>query len=94
MKLANGRAKLEQWVRDKSAKLADMKLGLAEKIIDDKKDAGSGDGPLSKYQKANAALIKKLLALPAEDIVEAANATITELQAVIGDIKPGLKLAS
>src|SRR6516165_2969679 len=27
MKLAAGRSKLDQWVRDKSAKLADMKLG-------------------------------------------------------------------
>jgi len=39
---------------------------------------------LGQYEKAHTALIKKLKALDADDVVVAAERTITELNAVVG----------
>jgi hypothetical protein len=47
-----------------------------------------GDGAMGKYEKARVALIKKLAELPPEDVEDAAQRTITELQEAMAAMKP------
>ena len=59
MKLANARPKIEEKLKAKSATMADLTLTQAERLADDDDDKEQ-PGPLGKYEKAKAALIKKL----------------------------------
>ena len=87
MELANGKQKLEQKLRDdKSVTLSDLTLAQALRLIQDDPPP-EGDGSLGKYQKAQATLIKKLAALPTDDVVEAAQQTIAAVQKVIDKVK-------
>jgi Protein of unknown function (DUF3102) len=86
MNLAAGKSKLEQYLRDKSAKLADMNLSQAEQVLAGKR-ASEGKGAYSGYQSAQTALLKKLEALPSEDRSTHAQATIDELQKVLETVK-------
>jgi Protein of unknown function (DUF3102) len=93
MLLASGKQKL---LGLKPDIVSDLTLTGALRLVQgkaDKKDDGTGD--LGKYLKAQKSLIeKKLKKLPPEDVEEAAELTIAELQAVIDTIKPPLAKAS
>jgi hypothetical protein len=93
--IANGKIRIDKWLRDKSATMADLTLVKAEEIASGKSTSGGGDsGALGNYQKTQGQLIKKLRKLPSEDMAEAANATIAELHAVVADLKPAVKNAA
>jgi hypothetical protein len=64
---------------------ADLTLNQALRQVkgDDPKD----DGPASRYDKAQATLIKKLGKLLPEDVEDAAKRTVTELEAAVAAIK-------
>jgi hypothetical protein len=83
MECARNRQKLEAII----AGAANMTLAQALREIKPKSDRG-GDGAMGKYEKARVALIKKLAELPPEDVEDAAQRTITELQAVVASVKP------
>jgi hypothetical protein len=92
MQLAAGKQKLASV---KSDTMSDLTLTGALRFVQgtgDKKDDGSGD--LSKYDKAAAALIKKLKKLSPADIEEAARETIAELEKVVAAVKPAVKQAA
>lgn len=94
--IASGKSRIDQWLRQKSATMADLTLVKAEEIASGKSTAGSGGagGILGNYQKTQEQLIKRLRKLPSEDMAEAANATIAELQAAIAEFKPAVKNAA
>jgi Protein of unknown function (DUF3102) len=75
MKLANGKSKIEQKLRAKSATMADLTLAEAERLTED------------EYEKVQATLIKKLRGLSPEDVEEAATKTIAELERVVEAVK-------
>jgi Protein of unknown function (DUF3102) len=83
MKCARNRQKLEAII----AAAANMTLGQALREIKQKPDK-DGDGAMGKYEKARVALIKKLAELPPEDVEDAAQRTITELQEAMAAMKP------
>jgi len=66
---------------------ADFSLKWALGQLKETDDSG-GDGVLGQYEKAHTALIKRLRALDADDVVVAAERTIAELNAVVGAVKP------
>jgi len=76
MKIANNRDKLDVL---KSAANANLTVGRALQAIKGKSGNERELGSMGKYEKAQATLIKKLRQLPAEDMVDAAQKTITEL---------------
>jgi hypothetical protein len=93
MKLATNRLKIEAAM--KSAPAADFSLKWALRVIDDGGDGGNEDaGSLGKYEKAQVSLIKKLRQLEPDDIEEAAQRTIAELQKVVATVKPGTRAAA
>jgi hypothetical protein len=83
MECARNRQKLEA----KIAAAANMTLHQALREIKPKPDKND-DGPMGKYNKARVALIKKLAELPPEDVEDAAQRTITELQEAVTAMKP------
>jgi hypothetical protein len=93
--IAKGKTRIDQWLREQSATMADLTLVKAEEIASGRSKAdGGGSGPLGNYQKTQGQLIKNLRKLPSDDMVAAAQATITELQAIVDGLKPGLKSAA
>jgi hypothetical protein len=80
---ARNRQKLEAII----AGAANMTLAQALREIKPKFDKGN-DGAMGKYEKARAALIKRLAELPPEDVEDAAQRTITELQEAMAVMKP------
>jgi len=84
MRLANNRHKLDAL---KSAANANLTLARALRAI--KVDQGTeGDlGSMGKYKRAQATLIKKLRQLPAEDMVDAVQRTIEELNETAATMK-------
>jgi hypothetical protein len=93
MELAAGKHKLTGLKPDT---MSDLTLIGALRIVQgtpDKQDDGTGK--LGKYLKAPNALIeKKLKKLPPEDVEEAVQLTIAELQAAVDAIKPPMAKAS
>jgi Protein of unknown function (DUF3102) len=83
MECARNRQKLEDII----AGAANMTLAQSLRKIKPKLDK-SNDGAMGKYEKARVALIKKLAELPPEDVEDAAQRTITELQAAVAAMKP------
>jgi len=83
MECARNRQKLEAII----AGAANMTLAQALRKIKHKLDK-DGDGAMGKYEKARVALIKKLAELPPEDVEDAAQRTITELQKAVAAMKP------
>jgi hypothetical protein len=83
MECARNRQKLEAII----AGAANMTLAKALREIKPNLDKGN-DGAMGKYEKARAALIKKLAELPPEDVEDAAQRTITELQEAVAAMKP------
>ena len=81
MKLAANRSKIEAAMKNESGADFSLKWALGQLKETDSSD---GDGVLGQYEKAHTALIKKLKALDADDVVVAAERTITELNAVVG----------
>jgi hypothetical protein len=68
----------------------DADLTLTQALRQIRNDGGSGskdDGPASRYDRAHAALIKKLAKLLPEDVEDAAKRTIAELEAAVAAIK-------
>jgi len=94
MKLAANKPKLDEKLRTKSATIADLTLTQALRLIEDKSDRNDGSGDLGKYDKAQAALIKKLKKLSPEEVEAAAQQTIQELEKVVAAVKPPLAKAS
>jgi Protein of unknown function (DUF3102) len=89
MECARNRQKLAAII----AATANMTLAAALRAIKDKPKGD--DGSLGKYEKARASLIKRLRGLSPDDIEDAANGTIAELQAVVAAIKnPASKAAA
>ena len=85
MKLAANRTKIEAAMKNEPG--ADFSLKWALGQLKETDDSG-GDGVLGQYEKAHTALIKRLRALDADDVVVAAERTIAELNAVVGAVKP------
>ena len=85
MKLAANRSKIEAAMKNEPG--ADFSLKWALGQLKETDDSG-GDGVLGQYEKAHTALIKRLRALDADDVVVAAERTIAELNAVVGAVKP------
>jgi hypothetical protein len=85
MKLAVNRTKIEAAMKNEPG--ADFSLKWALGQLKETDDSG-GDGVLGQYEKAHTALIKRLRALDADDVVVAAERTIAELNAVVGAVKP------
>jgi Protein of unknown function (DUF3102) len=83
MECARNRQRLEPII----AVAANMTLSQALRQIRPKPDKGN-DGAMGKYEKARVALIKKLGALPIEDVEDAAQRTIAELQGLVAAVKP------
>jgi hypothetical protein len=83
MTCARNRPRLEAII----AGAANMTLAAALREIKPTQDRAV-DGAMGKYEKARVALIKKLSALPPEDVEDAAQRTITELQAVVAAVRP------
>jgi hypothetical protein len=85
MKLAANRSKIEAAMKTEPG--ADFSLKWALNQLTEP-DSSDGDGVLGQYDKAHTALIKKLKALDADDVLIAAERTITELNAVVGAVRP------
>ena len=83
MECARNRQKLEAII----ATAANMTLAAALREIKPTSDRAE-DGAMGKYEKARIALIKKLSALAPDDIEEAAERTVRELQAVVAAVRP------
>jgi len=83
MTCARNRQKLEAII----AAAANMTLAAALREIKPTSDRAE-DGAMGKYEKARIALIKKLSALAPDDIEEAAERTVRELQAVVAAVRP------
>ena len=83
MTCARNRQRLEAII----AAAANMTLAAALREIKPTQDRAV-DGAMGKYEKARVALIKKLSALPPEDVEDAAQRTITELQEAVAAMKP------
>jgi hypothetical protein len=89
MAIARNRQKAEAII----ATVANMTLGQVLRNIKGKSEAAGGAGSLSRYEKAQTALIKSLGKLPSEDVVEAAESTIDALQRVLAEKKTTAKAA-
>jgi hypothetical protein len=87
MQLAANKSKIEDALKGKSATMATLSLNKALKAIETNPDNDDGDGAASKYVKTQEALIKRLQDLLPEDVEEAANRTITELQTAVAELK-------
>jgi hypothetical protein len=85
MKLAANRLRIEAAMKNEPG--ADFSLKWALNQLNEA-DGNDGDGVLGQYDKAHTALIKRLRALDADDVVVAAERTITELNAVVGAVRP------
>jgi hypothetical protein len=83
MTCARNRQRLEAII----ATAANMTLAAALREIKPTSDRAE-DGAMGKYEKARIALIKKLSALAPDDIEEAAERTVRELQAVVAAVRP------
>ena len=83
MTCARNRQRLEAII----ATAANMTLSAALREIKPTSDRAE-DGAMGKYEKARIALIKKLSALAPDDIEEAAERTVRELQAVVAAVRP------
>jgi|SRR6516164_11399716 hypothetical protein len=86
MKLATHRQVVEAEM--KSAPAADLSLKWALGLL--KVPTSSDVGALGKYSKAQEALLKKLSALAPEDIEDAAQRTIAQLQEAVAAVKKPL----
>jgi hypothetical protein len=85
MKLAANRLRIEAAMKSEPGADFSLKWALSQLTEPDDKD---GDGVLGQYDKAHTSLIKRLKALDADDVVVAAERTITELNAVVGAVRP------
>jgi len=84
MECARNRQKLEAII----AAAANMTLAQALRKIKPTRGGSGDEGALGKYQKAQASLIKKLRGLEPDDVEEAAQRTIAELNGVVVTMKP------
>jgi Protein of unknown function (DUF3102) len=84
MKIANNRHKLDAL---KSAANANLTLARALRAIKDDDGDEGGLGSMGKYKRAQATLIKKLRQLPAEEMVDAVQRTIAELNEAAATMK-------
>ena len=82
MKLATHRQKVEAEM--KSAPAADFSLKWALGLLKDR--PSSEIGALGKYAEAQKALLKKLSALEPEDVEDAANRTVAQLNEVVAAV--------
>jgi hypothetical protein len=95
MKLANGKSKLEQKLReDKSVTMADLSLAEALRLIRDGDGGADETGDLGKYEKAQSTLIKKLRKLPIDDLEDAVARTIAALQEAAAELKKPMNAAA
>ena len=94
MKLAEGRPKLEQIMKKKSATMADLTLAEAERLLaNDGNAKGDRDKatPSVAYDNAEKSLLKKLTALPLDEVDDHAKKTINELRDTVATMKAGAK---
>lgn len=85
MKIANNRHKLDALM--KSAANANLTLARALQAIKDDPGREGGLGSMGKYKRAQAILIKKLRQLPADDMADAVQRTIAELNEAAATMK-------
>jgi hypothetical protein len=96
MKLAEGRNKLEQIMKSKNATMADLTLVEADRLLGDDGEGNSkGDRdkaiPSVAYDNAEKSLLKKLKALPLDEVDDHAKRTINELRDTVATMKAGAK---
>jgi Protein of unknown function (DUF3102) len=95
MQLAEGRSKIEAELAKKDgATVADLSLRGALSLLKSGSSNGkSGDGknPSAAYDNAEKSLLKKLKALPLDDVDYHAQKTIKELRDVVATMKAGAK---
>jgi hypothetical protein len=89
MQLAAGQHKLQS----KLAMMANMTLAQALKLIAPERQREDA-GPGAKYDRVAATLLKKLGDLLPEDVEEAAQQTISELEKVVAAVRPVAKQAA
>jgi hypothetical protein len=96
MNLAENKTKLGELLREKSARLADLTLTEAERLLGHSKSSGSGRSPNASdsYDKAEKKLIDRLKALSFEAAEAAAEVTIRQLKDTISTMKAGAKNVS
>jgi hypothetical protein len=88
MQLATNKLKMEDALKGKSATMATLSLNKALRLIEDKSDKDTGLAAASKYAKTQEALINTLQELLPEDVDEAAQRTIAELEKAVAKRKP------
>jgi Protein of unknown function (DUF3102) len=91
MLVAACRHKIEQWM--KSATAADLTLRGALRAAKGR-TSNKGCGPETTIARAQQTLIKNLREMLPDHAVAAAERTITELQAVLSELKPAVKQAA
>ena len=93
MQLKEGWPRIEAWLKDNSATVADLSLRRAEKIIALADNSNSDDGPDASdlYDRAQDNLIKKLQKLDVNEADAAAEATTKELKKTVATMKAGSK---
>ena len=93
MKLAEGRPKLEQITKKKSATMADLTLAEAERLLGDGGNKGDRDKatPSVAHDNAEKSLLKKLTALPLDEVDDHSQKTIKELRDTVATMKAGAK---
>jgi hypothetical protein len=84
--------KIETWLKDNSATVADLSLNKAQRIITAQGD-GDETAPSDKYDKAEDRLIARLQALDVDAADTAAEQTIKALRKTVGTMKAGAKAA-
>jgi hypothetical protein len=90
MQLQEGWPKIEAWLKDNSARVADLSLRKAEQLTTiTTNDGGSNASDI--YDKAEKTLIKKLRDLSVEQAEGAAKETIKELNSTVATMKAGAK---
>ena len=94
MQLATNRGKIEEALKGKSATMATLSLNKAMRLIEAKADRDDGLGAASKYVKTQAALINSLKDLLPEDVEDAAQRTISELNTAVAAVKKPMSNAA
>jgi Protein of unknown function (DUF3102) len=87
MQLATNARRIEAALNGKSATMATLSLNKAMRLIESKPDADGGLAAASKYARTQETLINTLEELLPEDVDEAAQTTIAELEKAVAKRK-------
>jgi Protein of unknown function (DUF3102) len=94
MKIAEGRAKIEAKLKEKSATVADLTLRQAEGLLSSSNSGSDVTPPSVAYDNAEKSLLKKLKALPIEEADDHAQKTIKDLKETVSTMRAGAKKAA